>query len=285
MMTPIFILIGINAAIYILILYWLLTSLIHLKQKGLQLFLLATGALIIVRNAIHSLENQLVFETPSIRYELEQFAIAILALMLTIAIHQYSMQIRQQNGKLSHLLARDVLTNALSRFSIVKRAQEEIERARRTGRPLAVLLIDLDHFKNVNDTYGHLAGDATLQSIVETCQSTLREIDLLGRMGGDEFLVLLPETSLEEAREIAKRMIQKVNQSEIEVANNIVIKMSISVGIALYQPDHYAAQTEKIDRITILQELIAQADLALYDVKENGRSNYSAAARKLQATS
>ena len=78
-MVPIFILVGINAAIYILILYLLVTSLIHLKQKGLQLFLLATGALIIVRNAIHSLENQLGVETLSIRYELEQFAIAILA--------------------------------------------------------------------------------------------------------------------------------------------------------------------------------------------------------------
>jgi diguanylate cyclase (GGDEF)-like protein len=282
--TPIFILIGINAAIYILILYLLVTSLIHLKQKGLLLFLLATGALIIVRNAIHSLENQLGFETPSIRYELEQFAIAILALMLTIAIHQYSMQMRQQNGKLSHLLERDVLTNALSRFYIVKRAQEEIERARRTGRPLAVILIDLDHFKKVNDTYGHLAGDATLQCVVETCQSTLRKIDLLGRMGGDEFLALLPETSLEEAQEIAKRMIQKVNQSEIKISNNIVIKTSISIGIALYQPDHYAAKTEKVDRITILQQLLSQADEALYDVKENGRSNCSAAATKLQAT-
>ena len=283
-MMPIFILIGINAAIYILILYLLVTSLIHLKQKGLQLFLLATGALIIVRSAIHSIENQLSFEAPSIRYELEQFAIAILALMLTIAIHQYSKQMRQQNGKLSHLLERDVLTNALSRYYIVKRAQEEIERARRTGRPLAVLLIDLDHFKKVNDTYGHLAGDATLQCVVETCQSTLREIDLLGRMGGDEFLVLLPETSLEEAREIAKRMIQKVNQSEIKIANNIVIKTSISVGIALYQPDRYAAKTEKLDRITILQQLIAQADVALYDVKENGRSNCSPATAKLNAT-
>lgn len=283
-MVPIFILVGINAAIYILVLYLLVRSLIHLKQKGLQLFLLATGALIIVRNAIHSLENQLVFEAPSIRYELEQFAIAILALMLTIAIHQYSMQMRQQNGKLSHLLERDVLTNALSRFYIVKRAQQEIERARRTGRPLAVLLIDLDHFKKVNDTHGHLAGDATLQCVVETCQSTLREIDLLGRMGGDEFLVLLPETSLEEAREIAKRMIQKVNQSEIKIANNIVIKTSISVGIALYQPDRYAAKTEKLDRITILQQLIAQADVALYDVKENGRSNCSPATAKLNAT-
>ena len=284
-MVPIFILVGINAAIYIFILYLLLTCLNHLKQKGLQLFLLVTGALIIVRNAIHSLENQLGVETLSIRYELEQFAIAILALMLTIAIHQYSMHMRQKNGKLSHLLERDVLTNALSRFYVVKRAQEEIERARRTGRPLAVLLIDLDHFKNVNNTYGHLAGDITLQWIVETCQSTLREIDLLGRMGGDEFLVLLPETSLEEAHEIAKRMVQKVNQLEIKIANDIFIKTSISVGIALYQPDHYAAKTEKIDRITILQQLIAQADLALYDVKENGRSNCSPAAAKLHAAS
>lgn len=283
-MMPIFILIGINAAIYILILYLLVTSLIHLKQKGLQLFLLVTGALIIVRNAIHSLENQLNLETLSIRYELEQFAIAILVLMLTIAIHQYSMQIRQQNGQLSHLLERDVLTNALSRFYIVKRAQEEIERARRTGRPLALLLIDLDHFKKVNDTYGHLAGDATLQCVVETCQSTLREIDLLGRMGGDEFLALLPETSLEDANEIAKRMVQKVNQLEIKIANDIFIKTSISVGITLYQPDNYSVKTEKIDRIIILQQLISQADEALYDIKKNGRSNYSAAATKLNAT-
>jgi GGDEF domain-containing protein len=79
-------------------------------------------------------------------------------------------------------------------------------------------------------------------------------------------------------------MIQKVKQSEIKIANNIVIKTSISIGIALYQPEHYADKTEKIDRISILQQLIAQADVALYDVKENGRSNCTAAGEKLNAT-
>lgn len=281
-MTPIFILMGMNAAIHILVLYFLVTSLLHLKQRNLQLLLLATGTLIIVRNAIHSLENQLDLEILSIRYELEQFAISILALMLTIAIRQYAVQMRQQNGKLSHLLERDVLTNALSRFYIMKRAQEEIERARRTGRPLALLLIDLDHFKKINDTYGHLAGDKTLQLIVETCQSTLREIDLLGRMGGDEFLALLPETSLSDAQEITKRMVQKVKNADISVQNDISISASISVGIAHYQPDNYSTKAKKINRTAILQQLIAKADEALYDAKKNGRSNFAPAESELQ---
>lgn len=279
-MAPIYILVGINAAIHILILYLLVTSLIYLKQNSLKLLLLATGALVIVRNAMHSLESQLDLERLSIRYELEQFAIAILALMLTIAIRQYALQIRQQNGKLSHLLERDVLTNSLSRFYIMKRAQQEIERARRTGRPLALLLIDLDHFKNVNDTYGHLAGDTTLQMIVDTCQSTLREIDLLGRLGGDEFLALLPETNLEDAQEIAKRMVHKVKQAEIKIAKDISIKMNVSIGVSLYQPENYAAKTDRINSNDILQQLISKADEALYDVKRNGRSNFSLAVAK-----
>ena len=281
-MTPIFILVGINAAIYILVLYLLLASIPHLKQRGLQLLLLTTGTLIIVRNAIHSLENQLGLEKLNIQYELEQFAIALLALMLSIAIHQYATQIRQRNGKLSHLLEHDVLTNALSRFYIMKRAKEEIERAQRTGRPLALLSIDLDHFKNVNDTYGHLAGDKTLQLIVETCQSTLRKIDLLGRIGGDEFLALLPETSLEDAQEIANRMVQKVKQAEIKIGKDISFNINISIGIALYRPDKHVAQIERIDTVAILQQLIVKADGALYEVKKNGRSNFSAVESKLQ---
>jgi diguanylate cyclase (GGDEF)-like protein len=281
-MTPIFILVGINAAIYILVLYLLLTSIPHLKQRGLQLLLLTTGTLIIVRNAIHSVENQLGLEKLNIQYELEQFAIALLALMLSIAIHQYAGQMRQRNGKLSHILERDVLTNALSRFYIMRRSQEEIERAQRTGRPLALLSIDLDHFKNVNDTYGHLAGDKTLQLIVETCQSTLRKIDLLGRIGGDEFLALLPETSLEDAQEIANRMVQKVKQAEIKIGKDISFNINISIGIALYRPDKHAAQNESIDPVAILQQLIGRADESLYDVKMNGRSNFSVAKSKLQ---
>jgi len=248
----------------------------------LQVLLLTTGTLIIVRNAIHSVENQLGLEKLNIQYELEQFAIALLALMLSIAIHQYAGQMRQRNGKLSHILERDALTNALSRFYIMRRSQEEIERAQRTGRPLALLSIDLDHFKNVNDTYGHLAGDKTLQLIVETCQSTLRKIDLLGRIGGDEFLALLPETSLEDAQEIAKRMVQKVKQAEIKIGKDISFNTNISVGIALYQPDQHGAQNDSIDPVAILQQLIGRADEALYDVKKNGRSNFSVSKSNLQ---
>ena len=282
MMEMMIALIAINAAIYFLIVYLLVTSLIHHDQKLLRTLLLLTGLLIVVRNAIHGLENHLRLDTLNIHYEVEQFGIALLILIFTITMRKYVLQMGQHNGKLTHLLEHDTLTNALSRFDLMKRAMNEIERSKRTGHSMALMLIDVDQFKNVNDTYGHLAGDKTLKSIVNTCQSTLREIDMLGRMGGDEFIVLLPETNLTGAEEIAKRMIQKIKESKIEIDNGTRIKVNISIGIALYQPDTFSVKDKRNESETTLKRIIARADEALYKAKKSGRANYASFYPNLQ---
>lgn len=151
--------------------------------------------------------------------------------------------------KLSHL---DPLTGLHNRRSIEQRIYEELARAERHQRNFALLMIDVDHFKKTNDTKGHPAGDAILKSLAELFRQSFRNIDILGRYGGDEFLIALPDTNLTFAREIADR-IRKSSESKLA--------QTISIGLAVF-PDH-ADQS---------LSLIAKADKALLQAKQQGRN-------------
>ncbi|MBI4799223.1 MAG: GGDEF domain-containing protein [Desulfarculus sp.] len=174
-------------------------------------------------------------------------------------------ELRQAQDDLTRLATTDHLTGARNRRSLLERGAAEMARARRHGHPLAALLLDLDHLKQINDTQGHQAGDRALRALVATCQDGLRQSDILGRLGGDEFVLLLPETDLEGARSMAKRLCQKVaHLSPAEVG--ITQGLSLSVGISLLEP---------VDQT--LDELLHRADQALYQAKESGRDQVSEA--------
>ena len=152
----------------------------------------------------------------------------------------------------------DALTGALSRRNFLNLAEQELTRSNRYGLPLMVLMLDLDHFKGINDRYGHAAGDAVLQGFVRTVQAVLRESDLIGRLGGEEFAVLLPNTPLEGGRALAQRIIDSVRDSPVEVgAKTIPYTVSVGAG-CLSGETNFAA-------------LLGQADAALYRAKEGGR--------------
>ena len=152
----------------------------------------------------------------------------------------------------------DALTGALSRRNFLNLAEQELARSNRYGLPLMVLMLDLDHFKGINDRYGHAAGDAVLQGFVRTVQAVLRESDLIGRLGGEEFAVLLPNTPLEGGRALAQRIIDSVRDSPVEVgAKTIPYTVSVGAG-CLSGETNFAA-------------LLGQADAALYRAKEGGR--------------
>ncbi|CAA7621454.1 putative Diguanylate cyclase [Magnetospirillum sp. LM-5] len=154
----------------------------------------------------------------------------------------------------------DSLTGIANRRHFLDIADREIQRTRRYGRPLSVLIMDADHFKSINDGYGHAVGDEALKAIARVAATCLRDADLLGRLGGEEFGVLLPETDLAGARELAERLRAAVAEIDLTVAGGSV-RPTISIGGA-----DLSAEGEGIDSV------LARADQALYRAKERGRN-------------
>jgi diguanylate cyclase (GGDEF)-like protein len=162
---------------------------------------------------------------------------------------------------LENLSITDALTGIANRRHFEWRLSEEIERARRYKYPLSALMLDLDHFKQVNDNYGHQIGDIVLQQVAQRLRRILRRTDFLARYGGEEFIVLAPQTPADRALILAERLRQVIAESPIPVADNLQIHITISIGVAVF-PNH--AQNES--------ELIGAADSALYKAKQMGRN-------------
>jgi diguanylate cyclase (GGDEF)-like protein len=152
---------------------------------------------------------------------------------------------------------RDTLTGLPNRFVFEERIGSIVEQANRHGRPLTLAALDLDHFKAVNDTMGHLMGDQVLQEVAAALKKQIRLTDLLVRMGGDEFLLVLPDTSLQDARFLAERLCVAVEQLDVSTDAG---KLAVSIGLSEWQPG--------LDLKTWLE----RADDILYQAKANGRA-------------
>lgn len=166
--------------------------------------------------------------------------------------------------KVQELAITDSLTNALSRRYCLERFREELDRSTRLGLNFCVLMVDIDHFKHYNDRYGHLVGDAVLKEIVGAIAQNLRHIDFIGRYGGEEFLVILPETKKESGMVAAQRLRSKI-ESHTVYAYDEKVRVTISIGLATFPED-------SLD----YQELIDKADWALYRCKNTGRNKVCA---------
>ncbi|MFN7130940.1 MAG: GGDEF domain-containing protein [Myxococcales bacterium] len=165
-----------------------------------------------------------------------------------------------ENARLYRLSITDSLTKAFNRQYLYQRLPDEIERCRRYGDPLCVALFDVDHFKKLNDTYGHPAGDFVLKEITRIAHEQIREVDALVRYGGEEFLILLPKTALEGARTIAERFRQAVAAAVFPWSDQ-QLKVTISLGVAQLQAD-----------VPSDEVLLKRADDALYRAKSSGRN-------------
>ncbi len=154
------------------------------------------------------------------------------------------------------LSIRDMLTGALNRGAFLEKAAQEIKRAQRHDRKFSLIMLDVDDFKQINDKAGHLAGDAALQTITKLCRKEMRSTDVIGRYGGDEFMILLPETKAEEARQCAERMHQQIATYRSPKYN---FSLNASMGITEWQ------HGQNVD------DLIQHADMALYKVKQAGK--------------
>ncbi len=181
--------------------------------------------------------------------------------------------LNEANARLSTLASTDMLTNLPNHRALQTLLKQECERARRFGRPLSVLFFDGDRFKHVNDTYGHSVGDVVLRELSERARSVLRAGDTVGRFGGEEFLVILPETGIQEAKAVAERLRSAVAASPVathEVAGGIAA--TVSIGVASYPADG-----------TTASELHEQADQAMYWSKRLGRNQVRTAAEAARA--
>ncbi len=168
--------------------------------------------------------------------------------------------LRQTNQEMERLVNLDHLTGLLNRRAIYTRLQGELERSRRTNQPVGILFLDLDGFKKINDTYGHLVGDEALKAVAGAMQANVRPYDLCGRWAGDEFIVALPGVNVQDAGSVAERIRDCIARIDLSV-NNQAIPVSVSIGVYVVDP---ASETGD------LNEILALADQALYHAKKQG---------------
>ena len=215
---------------------------------GIQIFfLLLRTVTLAMDNAIQGVLD------PSVMQVVHLMAYAFAGLLMTVS--QVLMASERMRAEFEHLATHDQLTGALSRTVVIEACEQELERRQRHGRELSLMMMDLDNFKTINDTHGHLVGDRVLIDFVKQVTQQLRRPDRLGRFGGEEFVLLLPETPLDEALQVAERIRVNIQKNQIEP------RYTVSIGVATA-----SGQNPTID------QLVAQADAALYRAKKAGRN-------------
>ena len=174
---------------------------------------------------------------------------------------------------LRQMATTDPLTGVNNRRKLVESGEREFLRARRHGRELSALMVDVDHFKKLNDRFGHQAGDEVLKTLTDTCLEVLRTEDLFGRFGGEEFVAVLPETGESSAVRVADRLCRSVSRLK-RLAGRNDLHMTVSIGVATMQ-----------DADRGLEDLLDRADRAMYQAKAAGRNRITASRVRTAAAS
>lgn len=191
-------------------------------------------------------------------------ALAIVALVFAIIRYislVFIKDIRAAEQRLIDMTARDFLTGLFNRREALGRLAEEFSRSRRSGNPLSVILLDIDHFKQLNDTYGHSLGDEVLKEVARRMEQTVRDYDIICRYGGEEFLIAAPETGSEAAFDLAERIRMKIMEMLIPYGTESEpVSVTISAGVT------------QLDREESIEKMISRADAALYRAKNGGRN-------------
>jgi diguanylate cyclase (GGDEF)-like protein len=187
-------------------------------------------------------------------------------LELHMRLRRLQAELRDKNAMLAEISITDLVTGLRTRRYVSEFLSVELLRAARYKTSLAVLLLDLDYFKRVNDTYGHKAGDVVLQRVAERLRDALRGTDLAGRFGGEEFLVVLPQTDLAGACVLGERIRQSIAEAPFDVGSGAPIGVTVSIGASALS-----------DSIQTAEHLVEAADGALYEAKDAGRDRVVAA--------
>ncbi len=183
---------------------------------------------------------------------------SILAQYHTYQDYQHSYSLQKQLLELCRI---DPLTGVQNRRSFQYAAAQAVQTAQDEQKSLSVLMIDADHFKRINDLYGHLAGDKVLQELASLIRATLRKTDLVCRWGGEEFIAVLPETNSAEAIHLAERILNAVSKAQVEVGDGDICQLTVSIGVSSVDGKN-----------TDLNTLLTHADQALYRAKSQGRN-------------
>ncbi|MDH3319884.1 MAG: GGDEF domain-containing protein [Betaproteobacteria bacterium] len=200
------------------------------------------------------------------------YTLAVLAVVLVVVfgllyapMHKGMVRLRKAEGRLREIASMDALTGIFNRRHVLDRLMEERERMRRVRVEevltcMSLLMVDIDHFKRVNDTHGHLVGDDVLQTVSSRLKSSLRAYDVIGRYGGEEFLVVLPATNLVEGMRVAERLRASVRDQPVR-CGDLELQVSVSIGVAV-----------TLDADEQIPQLLSRADQGLYKAKEGGRN-------------
>lgn len=204
--------------------------------------------------------NDLTAEVQRLRLELEQTKKELEAMKRIIQIKEIELNaVLAQAEEVSHV---DALTCLPNRRQVIKQLQNEVIRAERYKMSLSISMIDIDHFKRINDSYGHTVGDQVLFQLANILQESVRDPDTVGRYGGEEFLVILPNTHLKAAAEQAARLCKRTRAADINIGE--ITQLTISIGVAEYR--HGQENWQKF---------LSRADMALYDAKNAGRDQWA----------
>jgi diguanylate cyclase (GGDEF)-like protein len=193
------------------------------------------------------------------------FSVSVIAFAYEYTREDGRKELLNLSRKLDQLSRKDELTGLSNRRDIVESLRNEVNRFERSGHSFSVLIADIDHFKIVNDTHGHDYGDYVLRQVASTLSKNTQKRDTVARWGGEEFLILLPETNIHQAVKSARRLQQAIENLSIAY-NNRSVAITISIGVAEYQPG------------VTLNELINAADKLLYQAKHEGRNRVRSSA-------
>jgi diguanylate cyclase (GGDEF)-like protein len=189
-------------------------------------------------------------------------SIALLLVLVFIFTNRLTKQIARDRQKIETMAIVDELTNLSNRRQVLRRFNEELERAQRLRTDLSCMMIDIDLFKEVNDTYGHLVGDKILKETAALILDSIRAYDIAGRYGGEEFLVVLPDTNIDHALSLAERIRSSIEQN-LHLRANMVLRKPITISLGI-------ASLQSSDRA--VDDLLMRADDGLYKAKKDGRN-------------
>ena len=181
-----------------------------------------------------------------------------------LSLQRENLDLVVRNRELSEVSSRDALTGLYNRWFVIEKLDSELNRSVRHGSPMSLLMLDVDHFKSVNDTFGHAAGDQVLQAIGQLLRESCRVYDVPGRYGGEEFCIVLPETKLRNTNVVAERIRSRLETTEL-AAGSAAIRVTVSIGIAGID------SSQDVNEVSP-SALLDRADRALYTAKHRGRN-------------
>jgi len=181
--------------------------------------------------------------------------------------------LEREHARALALASHDALTGLANRRTATEQAHRDIDVARRGGRPLAIALLDLDEFKAANDRHGHAVGDALLCATAEACRRTVRAADTVARWGGEEIVIVMPDTDPAGAAALMERLRDAVAASRVAIPSGEAVGCTASIGVAALVQADVAPPTP-----SVFEKLVATADRAMYDAKRAGRDRVSIAA-------